>query len=320
MCRMASVEEHLRRWSEAGVIDAVEAERIRAFEAIPSNETAPAPEARLGVVEAILYLGLAIAAAGAVFLGAENWADLQPWARIAALAVPAVLALVAGAALRTFDDPGYRRAGNIAWLSALALAAGATGVIGGETNLPNDRTLLLAGVVATLIAAGLWAISSSHPQILGLGGALFLLAEGVGNAPDDYSAQVAGMVLLLLGAMGIALAESGMLSPRSSARAIFGFFAIAGPYHAGIDGSVIWAELLVFVVGAALIALAVRRNTFEYMVIAVAGMFVGLITFVFEHLSDSIGVALSLLLSGAAIVAGVLLLATLRKSTRKARA
>lgn len=314
---MASVEDHLQRWSEAGLLDAEASARIRAFEAADDAERRSPPPDRPGVIEAILYLGLAVAGAGALFLGAENWEELEPWARIASLAAPSVLALVAGAALRMFDDPGYRRAGNIAWLAALALAAGTTGAINGESGVPNDRALLIVGVVATLVAAGLWAVSSSHPQLLGLGGALVVLAEGMGNSPGDYSAQIAGMVIFILGLMGVAMAESGMLQPRFTARAVFGAFAVAGPYHAGIDGSVIWAELSVFAVGTGLIALAVRRNTFLYMVIAVGGMFVGLITFVFEHLEESVGVAASLLLSGAAIIAGVLVLAALRSTTRE---
>lgn len=316
---MASVEDHLRRWSEAGVVDDAAAARIRDFEAARPPRTTFVAEDRPGVVEAILYLGLAIVGAGAFSLGAENWAGLESWARIAALAVPAVLTFLAGLALRSFDDPGFRRAGNLAWLVTVGLLAGTVGVINNEADVSGHRSLLMVGVVATAVAAGLWAVSSSYPQVVALGAALVLLAEGIGNSPDDYSAQVAGTVLFALGIMGVAFAEAGMLTPRFAARAIFGAFAIAGPYHAGLDGSVYWAELLVFVVGAGLIALAVRRNTFLYMVIAVAGMFVGLITFVFEHLADSIGVALSLLLSGAAIIAGVLLLTALRSSTRGER-
>lgn len=313
---MAKVEEHLRRWRDAGLLDGEQADRILEFEhAAPAPPAAP-PEDRPGVIEAVLYLGIAIAAAGAFRLGAENWDGLEPWARIASLAAPAILTLLAGAALHSLDEPGYRRAGSATWLATVAFAGGAVAVAENESGVDSHFALLIVGAAATLVAAGLWAVSPRQLQLLGLGGALFLLALGIGNAPDDFSAVITGMVVLVLGTIGIALAERQMLEPRFTARAVFGVFAIAGPYIAGLDGSVIWAELLVFAVGAVLIALAVRQNTFSYMVIAVAGMFVGLITFVFEHLADTIGAAVSLLLSGAAIIAAVLLLAALRSATR----
>ncbi|MEP7216261.1 MAG: DUF2157 domain-containing protein [Anaerolineaceae bacterium] len=313
---MANVEDYLRRWSDAGLIGDEQAERIREFErAIPARQT----EDRPGVVEAVLYLGIAIAAAGAFFLGAENWNQLEPWARIASLAVPAVLTLLAGFALRTLNEPGYRRAGSAIWLVAVALSAGAVAVVNSESGVDDHYALLIVGVAATLVAAALWAVSPSHFQLLALGGALFVLALGVGNSTDDSSAIVTGMAVFVVGLMGVVLAERQLFEPRFTARAVFGAFAIAGPYIAGADGSVIWAELMVFAVGAALVVLAVRRDTFTYMVIAVTGMFVGLVTFVFEHLSDTIGVAVSLLLSGAAIIAAVLLLAGLRSATQRHR-
>jgi hypothetical protein len=316
---VASVEDHLRRWTDSGVIDAATAARIGDFEATRPPRTTITLDDRPGVVEAVLYLGLAVVAAGAFVLLTENWNDLQSWARISALAVPAVLMFVAGLALRSFDDPGFRRAGGLAWLVAVGLVAGTVGVAANEADLSVHRWFIVMGAAATVTAAGLWAASPTHPQVLGLGIGLGLLAGGVGNLPDDFSAQLAGMAAFGLGLAGVALAEAGWLTPQPTSRLVFGLFAIGGPWVAGLDGSVYWAELLVFVVGAGLIALAVNRDAFLYMVIAVTGMFVGLITFVFEHLADSIGVALSLLLSGAAIVAGVLLLAALRPSTRRTR-
>lgn len=310
---MANAEDHLLRWIEAGLVGDEQAERIREFERAAS---AGPNEDRPGVIEAVLYLGIAIAAAGAFILGAENWDRLEPWARIASLAVPAVLTLLAGVALRSLDEPGYDRAGSATWLATVAFATGAVAVTGNESSVDSHYALAIAGTTATLVATGLWAVSPRSLQVVGLGGALFLLSLGIGHSSDDFSAVITGMVLLILGMTGIALAERHLLEPRFTARAVFGVFAIAGPYIAGLDGSVIWAELLVFAVGAGLIVLAIRRDTFSYMVIAVTGMFVGLITFVFEHLADTIGVAVSLLLSGAAIVAAVLLLAAMRSTTR----
>ena len=315
--RMANAEEYLRRWTEAGLVDADQADRIRAYERGASTPPAGArDDERPGITEAVLYLGVAVVVAGAIVLGAESWNDLESWARIAALGVPAVLAFFAGVALRSLDQPPYRRAADLAWLATVALAAG-TAVVSTEAAGVDDYfQVLVFGVTATVVASTLWAANPGTLQMLGLGGGLFWLGAGMGNSVDESSAIVMGMTWFGVGVFGVLLAEAGLLQPKPVARTIFSAFAISGPYVAGLDGSVLWAELTVFAVGLALIALAVQRNAFVYMVIAVAGMFVGLITFVFEHFADTIGVAPSLLLCGAAIIGGVLLLAATRASTR----
>ena len=315
---MATVDDHLRRWSEAGVVDAATSERIREFEREERTRPTAAKGAGLpSVTEAVLYLGVAVVVAGAIVLTAENWRDLESWARIAALAVPAALTFAAGIALRSLDQPQYRRAADLAWLATVALAAGAAAVVSEEADADDSLSTLFLGATATVVAAALWAANPRTLQLMALGGGLFMLATGLGGAVDDSGPIVVGMALFGVGGFALALAETGLLQPKPVGQAIFGTFAILGPFIAGVDGSVLWAELMVFAVGAGLVGLAVRRNAFVYMVIAVAGMFLGLITFVFEHLSDTIGVALSLLLCGAAIIGGVLLLAVARSSTRE---
>ena len=315
---MTSVDEYLQRLGKAGLVDAEQADRIREFERQQrSQPSGTAAEERPGVTEAVLYLGVAVVVAGVIVLGADNWRDLASWARIAAVAVPMVLAFLAGVALRSLERPQYQRAADLAWLAAVGLAAGTTAVIANETNVNDYLVMLVVGVVATVVASALWAANPGTLQVMGLGGALFMLAIGLSSSVDESSEVVMGMTLFGMGVIAVALAEWDLMRPKPVAQTIFAAFAIFGPYIAGLGWSVIWAELMVFVVGVVLIALAVQRNAFVYMVIAVAGMFIGLITFVFEHFADTIGVAVSLLLCGAAIVGGVLLLAVMRSSTRE---
>jgi len=78
--------EHLRRWREAGLIDEAAAGRIAAFEREHAGERpAAAGDAgeRPGALEALLYLGLAAAAAGIIVLVAMQWSELRPWSRLA---------------------------------------------------------------------------------------------------------------------------------------------------------------------------------------------------------------------------------------------
>jgi hypothetical protein len=127
------------------------------------------------------------------------------------------------------------------------------------------------------------------------------------------------VLITLFGLLGLLLTERGLLAPLTSARAISGAGLVLGPYHAGrpfSDESVLWAEALVFVAGAALVALSLRRASFVYMLVAVGGTFLGLVTFIFRHFEDEIGAPLALMLSGALLVAAALLLATVRGRLR----
>jgi hypothetical protein len=325
---MTSPEEFLRRWREAGLIDDEIVRRITAFEAArqaPGGATAaavPAREDRPGMIEALLYLGVAVAIVGAFTLVAQHWDELRSWARIAVIGVPTVLALLAGEAMRRSDEPGIQRAGQVAWLGAVALFAGTILVALDEFSSGDSdhRAGILVAALATSVGALLlWVVSPRHPQVLAVGGSLLFVALAAANWPDEYDIRIGGMLAMLFGLAGIALTEAGSATPRDTARGVFGLLAAIGPYLAGLDGSVIWAELLVFVIGAGLAALSVVRASFTYMVIGVAISFIGLVTFIFEHFGNRLGAPLALMISGALVIAGVLILAQARGAVRQRR-
>jgi hypothetical protein len=322
---VSTVDEHIRRWLAAGVLEAPAAERIRAFEA--AEMRAEERQDRPGVLEVLVYLGVVVAGIGAVFLVGQNWDELETWARISALAVPAGLALLAGWLLQASQDPPLERAGQAAWFVAVALAAGA--VLVGANELGGDdlgggdsgerNALLAAAMVAVGLSLALWVMSPAHPQVAALAGSIFFLAQAIGNWPDEFDTTLAGMTLLVLGLAGLAPAVLGWVGPGSSMRALFGLLTVAGPYEAGLDGHVQWAEIMTFAVGAWLIGLSVWRGHFSLTVVGVAGIFVALVTYVFEHFEDEIGAPVALMVSGGVVVAGVILLVQLRGMVRQRR-
>jgi uncharacterized membrane protein len=317
---MPSVADHLERWRAAGLLDEGQAERILAFERERAEADRREEGARPGVLEAVLYLGIAVAVVGVFTLTAQNWEELRTWARVGVLAVPGVLLLLAGAAMRAADEPAVERGSGAAWLASVALLAGATGVAGSEADWDGRAVTLVTGAVASGLALALWVARPSHLQVIGVAGGLVVLAAGAAQWVEDYETLVAGLLIAAFGALGIALTESGGFGPRLSARAIGAAGVMLGLIGAAyLDERRLWLELLVFVAGGALIPLGLRRSSFEYVVVAVIGLFIGLVAFIFRRFEDQLGAPLALLLSGTLLVAAALLLASVRgRLTRRA--
>ena len=95
---------------------------------------------------------------------------------------------------------------------------------------------------------------------------------------------------------------------------------IAGPYQAGFSGEIErFYEGLTFVAAVGVLALGVWRGSFSLVVVAILGMFLTLVTFIFEHFEDEIGAPVALMLSGGALVGAVLAIAAFRAESQRRR-
>ncbi len=319
--RASPVEEQLSRWHDAGLIDEEQARRILAFEQERSDAERAADSERPSVLEAVLYLGIAVAVVGVVTLTAQNWEDLRTWARVAVLAVPGSLLLLAGWAMRTADQTAVRRASGVAWLATVALLAGAASVAGHEGGGEERQVWLAAGGTATVLALGLWAVHPSQPQVIAVAGSLVVLAIAAAQWVDGYEPEAAGLLMAAFGAIMLAVTEARRFGPTAGARLLSAAGIMAGFIIAAyIDGGSVWIELLVFVAGVVLIALGLWRADFGFIVVAVGGLFLGLVLFIFRHFEDDLGAPLALLLTGTLVIGGVLLLALLRGRVKEAAA
>jgi hypothetical protein len=326
---MSATDQHLDEWRAAGLIDDQTQNSIRAYE---REKRATRPRTEIGesferpsAIEALLYLGIVIVAAGAFTLGVQNWDDLQQWARVAALGVPGILAVLVGFALKNMRDSQFIRAGHVAWFAAVPLITGAVAVFLGEyvysgtDNEEGKTVLLLVASFATILAGVLWTFAPSNPQILALAGAIWFLSTAIASWGDDFNNQFAGVLLVIIAAAAIALAEKGWLTPGFAARLLFSILGAFGAYFTGIGNADVWPEVLAFATAGALIAVSVWRSQFIFMAVGVVLAFVTLITFVFERFSDELGAPVALILSGGLVIAGVLLLTQLRGILRSRR-
>jgi len=319
---MATVREHLKRWTEAGLLERELAGRIEAWEA--EQRTGRREDERPGALEALLYLGLVVLGVGVFALFAQQWDELESWARVTAIGTPVALLLGVGAVLRFSDEPELERGSQAAWFLATGLFAGFLGVVFDEydfgMDFSDDRSGLLTDAAATFaLALGLWALSPRHAQVVALAGTSFFLGQAIGNWPDEFNQELAGVVILGAGLAGVGLAELEWFTPRATARVLFGALCIAGPFEAGVGEGHIAFEFLAGAMAAGVVALGVVRGSFFLVLTGVGGAFLVLVTFIFEHFSERLGAPLALMLSGGAMVAAVILLATFRREMQARR-
>ena len=230
--RPGPIDAQLRRWQDAGLLDADTAERIRAFE-----EGLRQRKDRPGIVEAGVYLGLAVIAVGVFVLVSTNWEHLRPWARISVSGVPALLALLVGQLMRSSPTPGIRRGGMLAWLLALALLTSTAAIIADESGWSGKNVALAAGVVALASGVALWVFMPSHAQLLGVTAGMFLFSVAVANRAEpgtEGMGVVLGSSLTLFGTAGVILAEFSLLVPRTLARVMSSLGIVAGGFYAGV--------------------------------------------------------------------------------------
>ncbi|MBI5946717.1 MAG: DUF2157 domain-containing protein [Chloroflexi bacterium] len=307
---MASIEQHLKRWAGAGVIDAATASAIREFE-----ENQPAPRRQgPGLMEVLVYLGVAVAGVGIAILLGNNWEDLQEWARVAVIGVPAVLAIAAGQALRANGRPELERGGQLAWLAAQGLLAGTAGVLADSAGWADEDAFLAAGITVAVAGLALWAIAQSHLQVVGVGAGLlvgsFAFSQKVTG--DDGPPELGMYVLAGFGAAALLLAEAGLFRPKITGQLVSAGLVTFGTFFGTMISGGGWAEPILFVVGAALIAGSIWRGVFLYVIAGVALVFAGLINTVARHAPNVTVAALALIVIGGLLIATVLVLAQKR--------
>lgn len=270
----------------------------------------------------LLYLGVAVLAVGVFALVAQGWSDLGSAARLIVVGVPALVMLGAGALMRAATEPGIRRGGQLAWFATVPLLAGALAVYlveyepAGFTTDDDRAILLTVALFAFALALLLWAAMPSVLQVVALGGATYFLSMAIGAWPDEFSSSLAGITMVVAAAAALALAESNILAPRDAARLIFGLVAAFGAYVPGFrEGGTPW-ELFAFIVAVALLGLGIRRSSFLYVLSGVGLLFLALVRTIFQNFSDQVGAPVALIISGALLIAAVLLLARLAPRLR----
>jgi hypothetical protein len=254
------------------------------------------------VVEALGYVGGALAVVAGFIATADLWRDMSRGMLEGFAAAGCLVLLAGGAALRSADDPAFGRLRSVLWLLSAACLAAFAGLLGDDHS--NDDAKLV--MVVALIAAGYLLVLHLWHRSLLLVIALFVaLAVAAGafslaTSSDDEAWKV-GLAVWLLSVVWVAGAgHVEALTP------------VDGVLLGGVGGAFVGAQLMmtrdlghlvaIATVAAVIVAGTLLRRTWM-LALGTLGVLVVVPQTATEFLPDSVGAPVAVFVVGAGLVA-----------------
>jgi hypothetical protein len=227
----AAVERLLDRAVTRGIISADQSMALTAL-ALSADEgtVAPGRPATGIVVEVLGYLGAAVALVSGMLIGAQLWAELAAWSRVALLTVLTVVVIAAAAALAGRTGAVNRLAGFLWAVSVVGIAA-TVAVAGHEfAGLGDEDASLLALTAGTVAAVAiyLWRRSGLQ-QVVMFVGVVITPAMALVRIDESLGESV-GFVVWAIGVAWLVATWGGFLPPASVGYVLGTLAAVVGPF------------------------------------------------------------------------------------------
>ncbi|MFC6285846.1 hypothetical protein ACFP3Q_01405 [Nocardioides sp. GCM10027113] len=252
------------------------------------------------VVEAVGYVGGALAALGGVIVVGAAWEDLSVWVRLALLGV-AVVALIGGG----FVMPGHlgATAGRLRsafWALGVVAATGLFAVVAVDLLHREDEDVFLpAFAPAAVVAAVLWWRCQRVLQQAAMLALVLLSASALAEQLTLTDSAWLGAEIWALGTACMVLAWLGWFPPRVAGVSLGALAALLGSY--GMLNDLGFA--LGFLTAAALVVLAVRERRLTWLAVAATAVMLTGPSAAFDWFPGRLGAALSLVVPGGLILA-----------------
>lgn len=321
---MDGLRAGLERWVAAGTISREQADAILAAEA---EEGRQAGGRRTVAVEALGYVGGALALVAGVTIGAGQFARLGQGGKIALLFAVTAALFAAGWWLRGARTATPRRLGALLWFLSVGSWAGLLQVWFDGVAWFRLHDGLATATGTTVYAGALYLIERRSLQQIALfipaAGAVTSLAREIvdavrGDAPlvrDVLSTPrpeelLGGALLVVLGAAWLELGRRGSVRPRRTSEAL-GTLGLIGGLEMLWDGNHGWALVLGVATALGLIVAgsALRRTVLLGMGGAALLLFLSEIAGMYW---TSLGAPLAILLVGLGLVAVAVVVARLQ--------
>jgi predicted membrane protein DUF2157 len=302
----------LARWVAEKLIDPAQAARIEAAEKTYAATRGPQVSGRGDraplVVEALGYLGGALAVIAGFLAVNQLWPDIPVAAQLILAGVAAVVLGVVGAAIRTGGEPAFGRLRSVLWLMSTASAAAFWYLLGEqEWHLGPDGATVLAAAVTAGYAAALWWHTPAPLQHL----ALFVAAAvtvGSGIARLDPGAPdwASGLGVWALAALWLPAVRRGLLRPRTTGYLTASIGLLAG---AVLTMEITAGRFLALGTVAALLIAGVLARRVWLLALGAIGVIIVVPETAVRYLPESAGAPLALLTVGLLLLAGAVWLA-----------
>jgi hypothetical protein len=296
------LHQRVERWVAASLITEAEARSIERFE----SERVPVPMRRPLAVEALAYLGGALALSAGAVAVAEVWDDLAPGMRVALPATGTLVFVASGWWLRRSADPAIGRLVGVLWGLAVLLAhtVGAT-TARDVMELGERVSTAVGGATATALALALYAVRRRALQQLAV---LAGLALTLNQAVSDDSSLAHALLTIAIGAAWALLGWRGLVVPARVALVAGSAVAMFAAILPGDDERAI-AVVPAIVVAVAIVVASVALRDGAVLAIGILGLFRASFWSISRLFSGTIAMPIALLVAGAIAFAAAVVLA-----------
>ena len=297
---LRTLHDRLARWEAASLISHDEAAAIERFELERSTGFALTPL----VVEALAYLGGALALAATIVVLADRWNDLAAGTRVAVMAGGSLICLVSGLLLRRSREPAIDRLTGVLWGVAVGLAGWCGWLVAYDVlDMRGRPPSAIGGATAAALGAVLYALRRRTIQQLALLIGLFVALTAAVESPFSQ-----GLITSAIGGTWVTLGWREIVTPRRAALAFGAAAAFVGITSIGQDERAI-AFALALTVAVALIVASVLLRESIMLALGVLGLFVSSIHTIGHYFEGSIAMPIALVAAGAVAFAAALVLA-----------
>jgi hypothetical protein len=279
----------------------------------PERDPEPRPGALPLVIEALGYLGAALAVLAGFIAARQLWPRIPASGELAFAAVAAIVLLAAGARLRTGDQPAFARLRSVLWLLSVCSFAAVAGLLTGRhfANLGPTAWPLVTEAVATAYAIAVWWRSRSALQHLAVfGGTAALLGTAVAQAWPSVVPGGIGAALWALSLLWGVAVWRGRLVPRAAGYVAAAIGLLVG---AQVAMGAAAGQVLAVVTVAGLLAAGVALRRVLLLGFGAVGALVILPQVASRYLPSKVGAAVAVLAVGVIMLGVALWLARTRQ-------
>jgi len=309
--RRVDLAETLRRAVASGIISAEQADAIRREEAGRATVTRHGAGEIPLVTEVLGYIGAMLSAAAIAVLLGLHWESLGTAAHLTVMAIVTVVLLAGGWMLRDSREPAFERLSEVLWLLSAIAFGGLVAIFGVDVWQPAATTAALTACAATVVYAGaLWAWRPSAPQLLALWAAC-LATVIAGLVQIDASAAVAVLVPWAFGLLWLGVTRQGTLRPSATSYALGALPFLAAPFVTDLG----WPLFLGLVSAASVMAASIWLRQTKLLFMGAVALFFYVLRIGAQYFAPALGLPVSLLVAGLALIGIALLTAHMYRSS-----